>query len=738
MADTASRNALQPGNMLHWYRIEKVLGQGGFGITYLATDTNLDHKVAIKEYLPLEFAVRDSTNSVHPASTSHDERYRWGLERFVSEARTLAKFKHRSIVQVLSVFEANNTAYMVMEYERGKSLQEVLDARKTLTEEELTRLVKPLLSGLELIHAQGFIHRDIKPANIFVRQKGPPVLLDFGSARQALGTRTRTLTTIVSPGYAPFEQYYTKSDRQGPWTDIYAMAATLYRSIAGRAPLDAVDRSEAILKAERDIFVSAVEVGRGRYSERFLEAIDAGLRFREKERPQTIAEWRDFFDFTATKPSPPAAASSQAEERTFALPIPPREEIESTPIRMDPTRRDSTPASRPTPRRGPRTARIAAGIVGVGVLAIGALEWRSEPRWVQWRGELVDTLSGRADRQAKLLAAARQARAEGRLLGPGSALTHYQAILAQTPDHAESRAGLTALARQVLEDTRAAIARADFPTAERQLAEIAGIADRSSEPAMVGTELETARRKRLEFDTLRAAMRADLDAERYDGAGEDYALPRLRSLLARYPDDPGLRADLDALPARLEPAIRAAVDSGDLARAQGPLAMLQELHPEHATTIALTAALTGARSAAAEATEKSAAVEQHLARAQTALAALRLTGPPRDNALEHYREVLKLEPASDSARAGIERIVTTYLRLATEARAEDDPEQATVYLERAARVLPSDPRIASALAALRKSAEAGAAAPQPPAEADERTPDERRRAFEEDLLRLGR
>ncbi|MGR8948364.1 MAG: serine/threonine protein kinase, partial [Gammaproteobacteria bacterium] len=218
------RNSLKNNHRLHWYLIDRVLGQGGFGITYLAHDPNLDRYVAVKEYLPMELAVRDGDNSVYPASEANGERYKWGLDRFIAEARTLAKFKHPAIVRVLSVFEENNTAYMVMEYERGESFQQVLDQRKDLSEQELLRIIGPLLDGLELIHANGFIHRDIKPANIYIRRDGSPVLLDFGSARQALGEQTKSLTSIVSPGYAPFEQYYSKSDRQGPWTDIYSLA----------------------------------------------------------------------------------------------------------------------------------------------------------------------------------------------------------------------------------------------------------------------------------------------------------------------------------------------------------------------------------------------------------------------------------------------------------------------------------------------------------------------------------
>jgi hypothetical protein len=273
-----------------------ILGQGGFGITYLANDIYLNRKVAIKEYLPIELAVREGDHSVHPVSDDRGKQFKWGLDRFLSEAQTLAQFEHPNIVRVHAVFEENNTGYMVMAYENGQSLQQKLEGKKTLEEAELLKILIPILGGLELVHKVGFIHRDIKPDNIFLRKDGSPVLLDFGSARQALGVQTKTLTSLVSPGYAPFEQYYSKSDQQGPWTDIYSLGATLYRAIAGVPPIDAVDRSNAILKSKGDTLVPATEIGRGNYSERFLKAIDHSLQFKEEERPQTVSGWKTEFD----------------------------------------------------------------------------------------------------------------------------------------------------------------------------------------------------------------------------------------------------------------------------------------------------------------------------------------------------------------------------------------------------------------------------------------------------------
>jgi serine/threonine protein kinase len=291
MSDSAYPDALPAQYRLHWYVLERVLGQGGFGITYLARDTNLDQQVAIKEYLPVDVASRRADSSVRARTEESSERYRWGLDRFIREARTLAKFDHPNIVRVLSVFEHNSTAYMVMRFEEGENLAALLERRRTLPEDELMRVVAPILDGLELVHNAGFIHRDIKPDNIHIRADGSPVLLDFGSARHSLG-HARTVTILVAPGYAPFEQYYSSGEDQGPWTDLYSLGATCYRAIAGIAPMDAIARSKGVLGSTREVLVPAATIGAGRYSAGLLKAIDHALAFAEKDRPQSIAEWR--------------------------------------------------------------------------------------------------------------------------------------------------------------------------------------------------------------------------------------------------------------------------------------------------------------------------------------------------------------------------------------------------------------------------------------------------------------
>ena len=282
------RNVLQQGYWLNEYQIDSVLGKpGGFGITYLATDTHLRQLVAIKEYLPIDFAVREGKSTVCVRSSSDEDSFNWGLKCFIEEARVLAKFKHHSIVRVLRFFEANGTAYMVMEYQHGHSLTDYLKQQQTLDEEALLALVLPLLDGLKEIHEANLLHRDIKPNNIYIRSSdNTPVLLDFGSARLAIGQKTRTVTSIVTPGYAPLEQYDNEMIDQGPWTDIYALGAVMYYAITGEPPPAATRR------VMKDPMITAVKVGEGKYRKNLLRSVDWALQLSEEDRPQSVEQWR--------------------------------------------------------------------------------------------------------------------------------------------------------------------------------------------------------------------------------------------------------------------------------------------------------------------------------------------------------------------------------------------------------------------------------------------------------------
>jgi len=286
--------AIPSGHSLSDYTFEKVLGQGSFGITYLATDTMLNRKVAIKEYFPREFAARDNTLTVRAAGNSDDrDNFIWGLKRFLDEARVLAVFDHPNIIQVRRFFEANGTAYLVMDYCDGTPLDELLKVKGLLTEKQIQLLISPLLDALEIIHKTNFLHRDIKPANIFIKNDGTPVLLDFGAARQELVSHSKSVTAMATPGYAAFEQYSSRGN-QGPWTDIYGLGATIYKAITGFKPDDATNRMLD------DTLTPCEQICKGKYSEKTLKAIDKSMAVKPQDRPQSIYEWRGMLDLPPT------------------------------------------------------------------------------------------------------------------------------------------------------------------------------------------------------------------------------------------------------------------------------------------------------------------------------------------------------------------------------------------------------------------------------------------------------
>lgn len=289
--------ALPVGHQLLWYEIQSVLGQGGFGITYLAHDKNLGRDVALKEYLPRAWADRQSDLNVAPLDHDHDELYHKGLSSFMTEARTLAKFKHPNIVQVLAVFEQHNTAYIAMEYELGGSLTELLKSKQFVTSEEtLKGILIPIIEGLQNVHDLGFLHRDIKPSNIYVRNDGSPVLIDFGSSRQTGQLNTSDVTILITQGYTPPEQYSKGFGDQGPWTDIYSLAASAYHAISGSVVTDALQRNATVQAGQPDPFTPLTIDGFPNYSHAFLVAINDALSLKPEDRPQSLYAWRQILD----------------------------------------------------------------------------------------------------------------------------------------------------------------------------------------------------------------------------------------------------------------------------------------------------------------------------------------------------------------------------------------------------------------------------------------------------------
>jgi len=272
---------LPDGYQLQNYRIASVLSSGGFSIVYLAYDEN-DQPVAIKEYLPSQLALRHEGDALPSISEENLATFRYGMKCFFEEGRSLARLSHPNVVRVLNFFRANETVYLVMRYERGRTLQEHILARRGAIKESFIRhMFTLLLNGLREVHSNKLLHLDIKPANIYVRNDGTPVLIDFGAARQTLVDEGPRLNPMYTPGFAPPEQYKNR-ELLGPWSDCYAVGASIYACLAGVAPQPADQR------VEKDRYVSATKVKKGKYSRQLLETVDWCLALDHLKRPQSV------------------------------------------------------------------------------------------------------------------------------------------------------------------------------------------------------------------------------------------------------------------------------------------------------------------------------------------------------------------------------------------------------------------------------------------------------------------
>ena len=370
------------------FEIVRVLGAGGFGIVYLALDTVLQRRVAIKEYMPTALAGRRAGAMVSVRSPTQADTFALGLESFFNEARMLASFDHPSLVKVHRFWKANGTAYMVMPYYPGQTLKEArLGMRDAPDGRWLLALVEPLLGALEVLHRDGVYHRDISPDNILLLPDGRPVLLDFGSARRVVGDNTQSLTAILKPNFAPVEQYADQADmRQGPWTDLYALGATVHYMLTGLAP------SPAVLRAVRDGLpaLSALS-GEGGvpYPDvpmRFLATIDWTLALAPDDRPQSVAFVRQGFNGDVVPPPPSARHAvpkpADAPAPRNAAPAASLQPFENTARDTDAANNASTearPAVLGTARSGPATAapRVArrAGWLALALAGASALAW---------------------------------------------------------------------------------------------------------------------------------------------------------------------------------------------------------------------------------------------------------------------------------------------------------------------------------------------------------------------------
>ncbi len=397
------------------HEITGLIGEGGFGIVYLAFDHLLQRRVAIKEYMPSAMATRVVNSAqVVVKSERHVDTFVLGLKSFVNEARLLARFDNLSLVKVYRFWEENGTAYMVMPYYEGPTLKRALaELGRPPTEAELRAWLRPLLDALTVMHAARCYHRDIAPDNILLTPSGP-LLLDFGAARRVIGDMTHALTVMLKPGYAPIEQYGEMSTMtQGAWTDLYALACVVYFAITGRPPMTSIERLMGDTLAPLSVTAA------GRYTEPFLQAIDAALAVRPQARPQSVAELRDLLDarssrsapaagfasttpslldvssgdvavrpgdetvvITAPQPPPKPTPSPPTEARSEATPTP------TPPVTLMPLSAPATLAVDSAARPARRAALAAMAIATLGIAAVGGY-WvmRQSPAPVAARNE---------------------------------------------------------------------------------------------------------------------------------------------------------------------------------------------------------------------------------------------------------------------------------------------------------------------------------------------------------------
>ncbi len=369
-------NGLPVGTRLAEFELTRLVGEGGFGVVYLAHDHSLQRRVALKEYMPSSLAQRSGESHVSVKSERYRETFDAGLKSFINEARLLASFDHPSLVKVYRFWEANGTAYMAMPFLEGKTLRDILRSQPHAPDEAWLRSVlAPLTEALLVIHAEQCFHRDIAPDNVMQLPNGRWLLLDFGAARRVIGDMTQALTVILKPGYAPVEQYAEiPSMKQGPWTDVYALAAVVHCAITGRTPPPSVGR------LLNDTYQPLTKVAAGRYSEPFLAAIDRALIVRPETRTQTIGQLRQELDLDSvvlsvntvmpvTRSAPPSATAPTllfSDMQATVLAPPP----------ANPRPSSAVPAAVSPMLAAPTTDKAKSApvaLIGAGVVLLGAL-----------------------------------------------------------------------------------------------------------------------------------------------------------------------------------------------------------------------------------------------------------------------------------------------------------------------------------------------------------------------------
>lgn len=662
---------LSSGFQILWYQIESVLGRGGFGITYLARDTNLGQLVAIKEYMPQKFAARSGDSTVQPISTDQQDAFSVGLERFMSEAQMLAKFRHPNIVRVLSVFKHNNTGYMVMEYERGKNLSSVYKRKNKLTQRELENIFYPIIHGLSCVHEKGFIHRDIKPSNIYIRKDGSPVLIDFGSARQVTGPVNKTLTSMFSVGYAPFEQYHHASGKQGPWTDVYALSASIYQGITGERPPESTIRGMAVLHHEPDPYKSLSKLGIESFTPAFLKTVDQALMLPTYDRPQTLDDFLGMLkgdircsDRPATPPIDYEPTLNVTEEAITELDKQENNTWEVTCTDQHTgteaityTRKDQsqiahavTPGEQKLPLHRFKRERlklpgfvlIAVGIIAI--IAVGAISPLDEESSAELRQRQLQVLHEKAD---KLISDGKYYDRNG-----AAALDTYQQILAIEPESSVAKNGIKIVAQYYLLQAQQYINSGDLSQAGASIKIVNTI-----DPAFPGLKsAETRLAEKLSSDKKNRQIalllnQAEAALEKgfvYDPQKES-ALFYYQNVLSLDPDNATAKSGLVEILDVLIAGAQSALNNDDLKQAESKLSLAESIDPDKPSIRELRHKI-----------NLSSELNDVLTRADTAFANEYYTTPGKNNAYDLYKQALTIAPTSRHAKQQLDKIASYY------------------------------------------------------------------------------
>jgi len=750
-------NALPLGYQLHWYEILDIIGRGGFGITYLARDNNLDMLVAIKEYLPEDFASRRDDSTVEPRTDMQSEIYHWGRDRFVTEARILAKFAHPNIVRVISVFEQNNTAYMVMEYAQGEDLSSVYKKRsknqQPLDEHEYLDIFVPICDGLSLVHKEGFIHRDIKPANIYLCSNAQPLLLDFGSARQSVEHKTRALTSLVTIGYAPFEQYQEGTGKQGPWTDIYSLGASIYVGITGEKPADALERGGHILETGKDTYRPLSQIAADRFSEHFLLAVDNALRFRAEDRPGHILRWADMLLGRVEAPALPEdlyVAIDPAElENTVIMPsdrqsarqspsgrptttAPSRgsqgfvnslgqrmkdlgddveQPVEAGIARLKHLTDSMTSATRRLFSSMPANALFAAAIVLVLIIGLAVILF-SIPESRQTsappaREQPVTEKPQPENDMTRLMAKARKAYSAGQFTLPRgqSSYDYLQDILAKDANHQPARDLLREMQKHLLQMARADLASGNHSGALGLLEQVLTINPSNADAVSMKKEIDTAQHNAENIRSLLAKAESQLKQKNYVRPKNNSAYFYYRQVLAKDSSNEAATKGLKQLAATLLFAAQSEYRLG---------------HYDSAKLYLDDMATGGFQSAKAQALrtqinvkiDKYQKIARLLSAAKQYIKKNQLTSPEGTNAYASYMQVLKLDSSNAEALAGIENIKQHYENQFSRHIAKMDLNRASFDLQRMKTIAPGSSEVRNMEKTLRQKQQAASRKPE--------------------------